>query len=116
MYAVIETGGKQYKVAPGDRLLVERLPVDVGESVVFDQVLLVVDNDDVHIGRPVVEGARVIGKVTRQTRGRKVIVFKYRPKQRYRRKKGHRQYYTEVLVEDIALKANEPEAPEVVEG
>jgi len=115
MYAVIETGGKQYRVAPGDRVLVERLPVAVGEPVVFDQVLLVADNDTVHIGRPLVEGARVEGKVTRQTRGRKVIVFKYRPKQRYRRKRGHRQYYTEVLVERIALEANAPEASEAVE-
>ncbi|NPA90033.1 MAG: 50S ribosomal protein L21 [Chloroflexi bacterium] len=103
MYAVIETGGKQYRVSPGDHILVEKLPGEAGDSIVFDRVLLVVDDGEVHIGRPVVEGARVEGTLMRQTRGRKVIVFKFRPKQRYRRKKGHRQYYTEVRVERITM-------------
>lgn len=107
MYAVIETGGKQYRVSPGDRLWVEKLPGEAGDKVVFDRVLLVVDNGDVHIGRPVVEGARVEATIVRQTRGPKIIVFKYRPKKRYRRKRGHRQYYTEVHIDRIALPAPE---------
>ncbi len=112
MYAVIETGGKQYRVSPGDRLMVEKLPGEAGDKVVFDRVLLVVDNDNVHIGRPLVEGAKVEATIVRQTRGRKVIVFKYKPKKRYRRKKGHRQYYTEVLVDRIALESGAQEAAE----
>ncbi len=113
MYAVIETGGKQYKVSPGDRILVEKLPGKAGDPVVFDRVLLIVNDEEVHIGRPVVEGARVEGTLTRQTRGRKVIVFKFRPKQRYRRKKGHRQHYSEILIERIEIA---PQASEVTEG
>ncbi len=112
MYAVIKTGGKQYRVSPGDRLMVEKLPGEAGDKVVFDRVLLVVDNDNVHIGRPLVEGAKVEATIVRQTRGRKVIVFKYKPKNRYRRKKGHRQYYTEVLVDRIALESGAQEAAE----
>jgi len=110
MYAVIETGGKQYRVTPGDRLLVDRVPGEAGDTVTFDRVLLVVDNDNILVGRPLVEGARVEGKIVRQTRGRKVIVFKFRPKQRYRRKRGHRQYYTEVLVEHITREDGKPES------
>ncbi len=116
MYAVIETGGKQYRVSPGDRVLVEKLPGEAGDTVVFDRVLLVVDNGNVQIGRPVVEGARVEGTIVRQTRGPKIIVFKYRPKKRYRRKQGHRQYYTEVQIDRIALPADEAAVAEVAEG
>ena len=115
MYAVIETGGKQYRVRPGDHLLVEKLPGEAGDKVVFDRVLLVVDNGSVHIGRPIVEGAQVEATIVRQTRGPKIIVFKYKPKKRYRRKKGHRQYYTEVEIDRIALSTPaqvETEAPE----
>lgn len=115
MYAVIETGGKQYRVSPGDHLLVEKLPGNAGDKVVFDRVLLVVDNEDVHIGRPLVQGAVVEGTILAQTRGPKIIVFKYKPKKRYRRKQGHRQYYTEVLIDRIALKA-EPEQVETSEA
>ncbi len=110
MYAVIETGGKQYRVSPGDRLLVEKLPGEAGEKVVFDRVLLVVDDGQVHIGRPFVEGARVEGTIVQQTRGPKIIVFKYRPKKRYRRKQGHRQYYTEIQIDRIALPVAAQEA------
>ncbi len=106
MYAVIETGGKQYRVHPGDRVLVEKLPGEAGDKITFDRVLLVVDEDDVIIGHPLVEGAQVEGTIVRQTRGRKIIVFKYRPKKRYRRKQGHRQYYTEVQVERIVKPAS----------
>lgn len=103
MYAVVETGGKQYRVSPGERIMVERLPGRPGESVVFDRVLLVVDDGNVHIGRPLVAGARVEGTIVQQGRGRKIIVFKYKPKERYRRKRGHRQYFTEVQVDRIVV-------------
>lgn len=103
MQAVVQTGGKQYKVAVGDRVDVEKLPAAVGERVELDKVLMVVDDDEVKIGQPVVEGARVIAKVARQNLGRKKIVFRYRPKTRYRVKKGHRQPYTSLLIEDIQV-------------
>jgi large subunit ribosomal protein L21 len=101
MYAVIKTGGKQYRVSPGDTIEVEKLPHEVGESVELDQVLLIVNGSGARIGRPVVEGARVKATVTRQAKGRKVIIFKYRSSKRYRRKKGHRQNYTRLRVDEI---------------
>ncbi len=116
MYAVIETGGKQYRVSPGERILVEKLPGNTGDKVVFDRVLLVVDNGDVHIGQPVVEGALVEGTIVAQTRGPKIIVFKYKPKKRYRRKRGHRQFYTEVVIDRIALKEEQAPAAETAEA
>jgi len=103
MYAIIETGGKQYCVREGDALDVEKLPAEAGEEVVFDRVLLVGGAEEVKIGRPVVEGARVVGRVLNHGRGRKIIVFKYKPKKNYRRKQGHRQPYTQVLVEKIEV-------------
>jgi large subunit ribosomal protein L21 len=101
MYAVVKTGGKQYRVSPGDTIEVEKLPHEVGASIELDQVLLVVNGSKTQIGRPLVEGAKVKATVTRQARGRKVIVFKYRPSKRYRRKKGHRQNYTRLRVDEI---------------
>lgn len=101
MYAVVKTGGKQYRVSPGDTIEVEKLPHEVGESIELDQVLLVVNGSGAKIGRPLVEGARVKATVTRQTKGRKLIVFKYRPSKRYRRKRGHRQNYTRLRVDEI---------------
>ena len=91
MYAVIETGGKQYRVEVGTELEVELLDAEPGKAVTIERVLLVVDGDDASIGRPVVDGASVAAEVVRQGRGDKVIVFKYRPKARHRVKKGHRQ-------------------------
>jgi large subunit ribosomal protein L21 len=101
MYAVVKTGGKQYRVSPGDTIEVEKLPHEVGASVELDQVLLIVNGSGAQIGRPLVEGAKVKATVTRQAKGRKVIVFKYRSSKRYRRKKGHRQNYTRLRVDEI---------------
>jgi large subunit ribosomal protein L21 len=101
MYAVIETGGKQYRVQEGDVLKVEKLPVEVGTTVEFDRVLTVVDNGAVKVGRPVLEGAKVVGKVLEQAKSKKIIVFKYKAKSNYRRKQGHRQPFTRVVIEKI---------------
>ena len=101
MYAVVEMGGKQYKVSAGDNVDVEKLPFEVGEKVELDRVLLVADGDEVRVGQPTVEGAKVLATVTDQAKDRKVIVFKYKPKERYRRKKGHRQAYTRLMIDEI---------------
>jgi large subunit ribosomal protein L21 len=101
MYAVVKTGGKQYRVSPGDSIEVEKLPHDVGEQIELDQVLLVAKGTSTEIGQPLVAGAKVKATVTRQAKGRKVIVFKYRSSSRYRRKKGHRQHYTRLRVDEI---------------
>jgi large subunit ribosomal protein L21 len=101
MYAVIRTGGKQYRVSPGDTIDVEKLPYEVGESLEFDEILLVANGSESEIGRPTVKGAKVKATVTRQARGRKVIIYKYRASKRYRRKKGHRQHYTRLRIDEI---------------
>jgi len=101
MYAVIETGGKQYKVSEGMVIEVEKLPVSVGEEVELDKVLMVVDDNGVRVGQPFLEGAKVKALVQAQIKGPKIIVFKYKPKKRYRRKKGHRQLYTRLLIKEI---------------
>ncbi|HEV8699135.1 MAG TPA: 50S ribosomal protein L21 [Candidatus Limnocylindrales bacterium] len=103
MYAVIESGGKQYRVEVGMELEVESLDVELGKTVTIDRVLLVADGDEASIGRPVVDGAAVSAEVVRQTRGDKVIVFKYGPKTRRRVKKGHRQELTVLRISDIVL-------------
>jgi large subunit ribosomal protein L21 len=102
MYAVIETGGKQYKVAPDETLQVELLPVEVGSTVELDRVLLIADGDSVDDGQPTVAGARVVAEVVAQEKGEKIIVFRYKRKVRYRRKTGHRQRLTRLLVKEIA--------------
>lgn len=101
MYAIIETGGKQYRVSEGDTLYIEKLPAQAGETVEIDRVLALVDGDNLKIGSPVVEGARVVLKVVRHGRGKKIIVFKFKAKKNYRRKQGHRQAFTQVTVEKI---------------
>src|SRR5688572_21772281 len=101
MYAVIETGGKQYRVEVGTELEVELLDVEPGKTVTLDRVLLVADGDEAAIGQPVVSGAAVSAEVVRQARGEKVISFKYRPKARRRVKKGHRQELTILRVTDV---------------
>jgi large subunit ribosomal protein L21 len=101
MYAVIKTGGKQYRVSPGDTIEVEKLPYEVGEQIELDEVLLVANGSGAKIGKPLVKGAKVKATVTSQTKGRKVIVFKYRPSKRYRLKKGHRQNYTRLRIDEI---------------
>ncbi len=103
MYAIIETGGKQYRVEEGKTLRVEKLPAEKGNPVVFDRVLMVQDGEEARFGRPVLEGCRVKGKILSKGRARKIIVFKYKPKKNYRVKKGHRQPFSEVLIESIEL-------------
>lgn len=101
MYAVVQTGGKQYRVAVGDRIDVERLDAEPGTEVTLDRVLMVEQDGDVKIGTPVVDGARVMANVDAQKRGKKLIVFKMRPKKRYRRKAGHRQSLTQLTITNI---------------
>lgn len=102
MFAIIKTGGKQYRVSPGQRIKIEKLDAAEGEAVRFEDVLLVADGDHVAIGAPSVKGAAVDAKVLAQGRAGKKIVFKYHPKTRYRKKKGHRQPYTEIEIVKIA--------------
>ncbi|MBW7885505.1 MAG: 50S ribosomal protein L21 [Caldilineaceae bacterium] len=101
MYAVIRTGGKQYRVAPGDVVEVEKLGGAVGDSVTLNDVLLVANGDTVQVGAPLVEGAAVTAKITGQYRGNKILVFRYRPKKRIRVRRGHRQYLTRLQIESI---------------
>ncbi len=103
MYAVIRTGGRQFRAEVGKTLDVERLPYEVNDSFDITDVLLVEDGENTVIGQPLVEGAKVRVLVQEQGRGKKIIVFKYRQRTNYRRKRGHRQYYTRLLVEDISL-------------
>ena len=102
MTAIFVTGGKQYKVSEGDVLFVEKLTAEAEETVVFDEVLAVV-GDEVQIGKPVVEGAKVTAKVLKNGKAKKVIVYKMHPKKGYRRKQGHRQPYTKIQIETISL-------------
>jgi large subunit ribosomal protein L21 len=101
MYAVIKTGGKQYKVAAGEKLKIESLGVEVGEQVTLDKVLMVVDGANVSIGSPTVAGAKVEATVLSHGRGKKVKIFKLRRRKHYKRQQGHRQNYTEVVIGDI---------------
>jgi large subunit ribosomal protein L21 len=100
MYAVIKTGGKQYKVAQGDRLRVEKLSGDVGAAITLDQVLLVA-GDALKLGKPLVAGAKVEAKIVEQGRGRKLVVFKFRRRKNYRRHTGHRQPFTALEITNI---------------
>jgi len=102
MYAVVESGGKQYKVEPGGTFQVELLPVEVGATVELERVLLVGDGDALEVGRPIVAGARVVVEVVSQDKADKIVVFRYKRKVRYRRKTGHRQRLTRLLVKEIA--------------
>jgi large subunit ribosomal protein L21 len=101
LYAVIETGGKQFRVQEGDVIYVEKLDANVGDAVTVDKVLLVEKDGVVNIGTPVVAGAAAVLKVVEHGKGAKIIVFKYKAKKNYRRKQGHRQPYTKVLVEAL---------------
>ncbi|MEY8337271.1 50S ribosomal protein L21 [Lachnospiraceae bacterium 62-35] len=100
MYAIIATGGKQYRVSEGDIIMVEKLNNEVGETITFDQVLAV-NNGELSIGCPTVEGATVTASVTKQGKGKKIIVYKYKRKTGYHKKNGHRQLYTQVKIEKI---------------
>ena len=99
--AVIKTGGKQYLVKEGEKIKIEKIEKKEGEEVEFKEVLFLEKDGKIKIGKPLVEGAKVVGKVLKQGRSKKIIVFKYKPKTRYRKKKGHRQPFTEVLIEKI---------------
>ncbi len=101
MYAIIETGGKQYKVEEGMELYIEKLDVEAGDSVSFDKILLVSKDGKVQVGSPTVANATVTGKVEKHGRGQKIIVFKYKSKKNYKRKQGHRQPFTKVVIEKI---------------
>jgi len=104
MLAIIKTGGKQYLVSPGQKIKIEKLDDNEGKEVVFDQVLLLEKDGKVEIGAPLVDGAKVTGKILRQGKAKKVIVFKYKSKKRYKRKKGHRQPFSEVEILKIETK------------
>ncbi len=101
MYAVIRTGGKQYRVAIGNQVEVEKLEGEIGATITLEDVLLVANGDTVQIGQPIVAGATVVAKITGQYKGTKVMVFRYRPKKRIRVRKGHRQLLTRLQIESI---------------
>jgi large subunit ribosomal protein L21 len=101
VYAVVESGGRQYKAVEGQAITVERLPYEVGDKVELDRVLLIADGADVQIGQPVVEGARVMATVVGLEKGPKIHIFKMRPRKRYRRRQGHRQNYTRLRIDEI---------------
>ena len=101
MYAIIKTGGKQYRISPGDVLRVERLPGERGDEVILDQVLLVTDGDAVQVGQPLVPNATVRTEILRQGKGKKVLIFKKKRTTTYQRTQGHRQNYTEVRIKSI---------------
>jgi large subunit ribosomal protein L21 len=101
MYAIIETGGKQYKVQEGDVLFIEKLSAEEGQDVSFDKVLVVSKDDTLTVGSPLVDGAKISAKVIKNGKGKKINIFKYKPKKGYRRRQGHRQPYTKVQIEKI---------------
>ncbi len=101
-YAIFQTGGKQYRVKQGDTIRVESIPGDEGDAIEFDEVLMLSQDGNVSVGAPTVDGARVTTEVVGKGRGKKIIVFKYKAKTRYRRKNGHRQHYTDLRVIGIS--------------
>lgn len=104
MYAIVENGGKQYKVVPGGTIEVDRLRVDEGTQFDLDKVLLISDDEEVKVGTPTVKGASVKVTVLEHFKGRKLTIIKYIPRERYRRKRGHRQLYTRLQIDEIAVK------------
>jgi large subunit ribosomal protein L21 len=110
MYAVFQSGGKQYQVEPGEVIKLEKLPGEVGGEVTLDQVILVADGDQVEIGHPLLEDIAVRGRIVEQGRHRKIIIFKHKRRKDYRKKQGHRQYYTAVLIQSIEKRAEEASA------
>jgi large subunit ribosomal protein L21 len=103
VYAIIQTGGKQYRVAPGDVLRVERLPGERGDEVILDQVLLVTDGDAVQVGQPLVANATVRTRILRQGQAKKILVYKKKRRKNYRRKQGHRQQFTALQIDEIIV-------------
>ena len=102
-YVIVQTGGKQYRVSNGDTIRVESIPGDIGDTVELTDIRMVFTDGDVTLGTPNVEGARVVTEIADSGKGKKIVVFKYKSKVRYRRKKGHRQLYTDLTVTDIIL-------------
>lgn len=103
MYAIVRTGGKQYQVACGDQLRVEKLEGNIGDSIDLTDVLLVADGEDVKVGQPVLDGVKVVAKIAEQGRAKKVLVFKKKRRKGYRLKQGHRQSYTALKIEEISV-------------
>jgi large subunit ribosomal protein L21 len=101
MYAVINTGGKQYKVQPGDTLRIEKIAGSVGSKVTFDKILMIADGETIRVGQPIVEQAAVQASIVEQDKAKKILVFKYKRRKRYRRKQGHRQPYTAIRIDGI---------------
>ena len=101
MYAVFQSGGKQYKVEPGTVVKLEQLPGEVGDQVKLDQVLLVAEGDQIQVGQPLITDTVISGKIVEQGRHRKILIFKHKRRKDYRKKQGHRQYYTAVLIQGI---------------
>jgi large subunit ribosomal protein L21 len=99
----MKSGARQYRATVGDTIRVERLPIDPGEQIELDEVLLVVDDDEVKVGQPTLEGARVLATVLAEEKGPKITVWKYRPRKRYRRRGGHRQLYTRLRIDEIVV-------------
>ena len=101
MYAVVSTGGKQYKVQKGETLRIEKIPGEVGSKVTFDKVLMVADGENIRLGQPVIEKAAVQASIVEQDKAKKILIFKYKRRKRYRRKQGHRQPYTAIRIDGI---------------
>ena len=101
MYAVVSSGGKQYKVEPGETLRIEKISGEVGSPISFDNVLMFADGEKVKVGQPVLENAMVSGHIVEQGKAKKILVFKYKRRKRYRRKQGHRQLFTMVKIDSI---------------
>jgi len=112
LYAIIEAGGKQYRVSEGDLIDVERRSGEVGQPVDFQEVLLVGDQETIHVGKPVLAGARVVGTIAEQGKDAKIIVFKFKRRKKYRRKQGHRQLFTRVRIDQIELDGQKGRKPE----
>lgn len=103
MYAIVKCGGRQYRAEEGNSLIVEKLPYEVGEEIELEDVLLLADGEGITVGQPSVEGAVVKATIVEQFRGKKIFVWKYRPRKRYRRRQGHRQSYTRLRVDEIVV-------------
>lgn len=103
MYAIVDTGGKQYKIREGEILRIEKIPGEIGSQVSFDRILMFSDGENVRIGRPLLDGVAVKGHIVEQGKAKKIIVFKYKRRKRYRRKLGHRQLYTAVKIDSIEV-------------
>jgi len=111
IYAIIETGGKQYKVTPGETIDVERLDVAEGNTVELDRILFIADGDKVTVGSPTIDGAKVVATSKGEGKAKKIIVFKYKAKVRYRKKTGHRQFYTRLAIDKVLAPGIEPDKP-----